>query len=88
MNESAVQEYIIEKISDKLLLFGIGRQEVDEGFDLVKSGLLDSMAFVDLVAAIEGRFSVEIDFEKATANDDFTLVGGLAGLIIDALNAK
>ena len=88
MSKSAIQDYIFEKIKEKLDLFGLREHEVNTSFDLVKSGLLDSMAFVDLVADLEEKFSVEIDFEQAADQDDFTRVGGLTELIYDALNGK
>ena len=46
-------------------------------FDLVKSGLLNSIEFVDLAASLEQYCSVEIDFEKALDSGEFTTLGGL-----------
>jgi acyl carrier protein len=88
MSKSAIQEYILEKMKGKMQLFGLQKNEVNADFDLVKSGLLDSMAFVDLVADLEEKFDVEVDFEKVAEQDDFTRVGGLTELINDARNAK
>lgn len=88
MDKNAIRDFIYERISDKLILFNLDKAEVDKDFDLVKSGLLDSMAFVDLVAALEEKFKVEIDFEQAAENDDFTRLGNLIILIKNARNAK
>ena len=84
MDSSEVRAYIIDRLKEKLLLFDIAEEEVKEAFDLVKSGLLDSMAFVDLVAGIEEEFGVEIDFETAADAEDFTSLGGLIKIITDA----
>lgn len=81
------QEIIIkihELISDKLKLFNLRTSDADASFDLVKSGLLDSMAFVDLIATLEEAFNVEIDFEEASEDDKMTEIGGLAEIILKA----
>ena len=75
-------------IDGKLRVFGIKHHEVDDHFDLVRSGLLDSMSFIDLVASLEDKFRVVVDFEKAATTDDFTTFGNLVNIIIDAGNAK
>ena len=87
MNKDDVYNFILELIKEKLVLFNIGFDEVNNDFDLVKSGLVDSMSFIDLVAELEARYSLEIDFEQAAERDDFTRLGGLVKLITDAANA-
>ena len=84
MDKGEVRTFIIDRLKKKLLLFDIAEEEVKDGFDLVKSGLLDSMAFVDLVAGVEEEFDLEIDFEKAADTEDFTSLGGLVQIIMDA----
>ena len=84
MDRSEVRTFIISRLKEKLLLFDISDDELKDSFELVKSGLLDSMAFVDLIAGIEEEFDVEIDFEKAADSDNFTRLGGLVKIIIDA----
>lgn len=87
MDKAEVHKYILEQIEGKLIMFNIGMGEVDDDFDLVKSGLLDSMAFVDLVAGIEEQYKIEIDFEKAVEDEKFTSMGGLVQLILNTSNA-
>jgi len=83
MDSREIREYIIENLKDKLVIFDISPSEVNMDFDLVKSGLLDSMAFVDLIADIEEKFQLEIDFESAAEQDDFTRLGGLISIIMN-----
>lgn len=81
-----VREYIIEQLSEKLLVFDISPSEINDDFDLVKSGLLDSMAFIDLVADTEQNFNLEIDFEESANSADFTTMGGLISMLIMKAN--
>jgi len=84
MDKREVREFIIGLLKEKLLLFDIAENELKDGFDLVKSGLLDSMAFIDLVAEAEEKYQIEIDFEKLTGTSDFSSMGGLVSIIINA----
>ena len=87
MDSGEIREYIIENLKEKLVIFDISTAEVNMDFDLVKSGLLDSMAFIDLIADIEEKFQLEIDFESAAEQDDFTSLRGLISIIMNFGNA-
>lgn len=86
MKEQKVKSLLLDHIGDRLRLFGISQEELAGDFDLVKSGLLDSMAFVDLVGALEQQLGVQIDFDKVLEDERFTTVSGLAGLFIANLD--
>ena len=72
-----IREGLLELLGDKLKRFEIKESEIQGKFDLVNSGFVNSMEFVDLVATLEKRFRVEIDYEKALEMGDFTTVDGL-----------
>jgi acyl carrier protein len=88
MTHKRIRDYILGLINKRLLLFDIDRGELNDDFDLVKSGLLDSMAFIDLVAGAEEEFEIEIDFEQLADTDDFTSLGGLVDIIMNTKNAE
>lgn len=67
----------MEILGDKLQRVGIRESELGESFDLVKSGLLNSLEFVDIVASMEQTYLIEIDFEQALETGEFTTLGGL-----------
>ncbi|HET6243536.1 MAG: acyl carrier protein [Bacteroidetes bacterium] len=75
--EKEITTFILEQLDKRLIRIGMQRKEITPNFDLVKSGLLDSMSFVDLVVEIEKKFNTEIDFELAFQNADFTTISGL-----------
>ena len=75
--ENKLREQIISLIADKLKRLAISDSELTTDFDLVKSGLLNSLEFVDLVASLERTFGMEIDFEKALDEGDLTTIKGL-----------
>jgi len=75
--------YIILVLKEKLELFGIKGEEVKGDFDLVKSGLMDSMSFVDFIGDMEQHFGKEIDFDKVMDDENFTTLDGLIKLFQD-----
>jgi acyl carrier protein len=82
MNVQKIKDLLVEQIDERLKLFGISPSELDDEFDLVKSGLLDSMGFVDLVGALEEKLEHQIDFEKVMEDESFTTLSGLISLFI------
>jgi acyl carrier protein len=75
--ESEIRKQVMDYIREKLNRLAIRESELGNNFDLVKSGLLNSLEFVDMVATLENKYQCEIDFEKALEVDDFTTLQGL-----------
>jgi acyl carrier protein len=74
---SDLRKQIMELLRDKLDRIGIRETELGDNFDLVKSGLLNSLEFVDIIASLEKIHEVEIDFEQALDKGGLTTLGGL-----------
>ena len=75
--ESETRQQLMDLLKDKLQRLAIRENELGDGFDLVKSGLLNSLEFVDMVASLEKMNQLEIDFEEGLNSGDLTTVGGL-----------
>ena len=60
-----------------LRLVGVEIDEVDSNFDLIGSGLLDSVSFVDLLMQVEQALGQPIDLAAL----DFTQLSTLDGLV-------
>jgi acyl carrier protein len=86
IKDKEISEFIILKLKEKLEQFGIDKSEIKNDFDLVQSGLLDSMSFVDLVTEMEKKFNIEIDFEKAFDESKLTKINGLIEIFKKTFN--
>jgi len=84
--ERDIKHRLIDLLRPKLERFGVEEKELTPGFDLVKSGFVNSLEFVELVTRLEKHFSIELDFEKALESDDFTTFGGLIHAVEKHLN--
>jgi acyl carrier protein len=67
----------LDFIGDRLRRIGIREEEIRDDFDLVRTGLMNSLEFVDLVSSLEKESGREIDFEEALEKGDLTTLGGL-----------
>ncbi len=74
MVKNDVRDKMLELLSNRLSMFGIQNSELRGDFDIVKSGLMDSMAFVNFIGEMEKAFDIEIDFESVLEDENFTTV--------------
>ncbi len=72
-----IRNQLLNLIHHKLQRLAIHENEIGDSFDLVRTGLLNSLEFVDLVASLEKMNETEIDFESALEAGDFTTMGGV-----------
>lgn len=86
MNENEIKDFILSRINYRITRLGIEPEEITKNYDLVKSGLLDSMSFIDLVVDIEKKYNIEIDFESAFEQSGFTTLAGLTRTVEKELN--
>ncbi|MEO8589850.1 MAG: acyl carrier protein [Flavobacteriales bacterium] len=77
MDNEQLRPLIVKHLADRLVRLGVHERELDKGFDLVRSGLLDSLGFIDLVAALEQATGRQVDLEKALDSGDATTMNGL-----------
>jgi acyl carrier protein len=77
MNETqhALREFVLETLTALNRGKGNGLAALDDSCNLVQSGLVDSIGFLELVAAVEAEFGVRFDFSAADPAE-FTTLGG------------
>ena len=76
-----IREQLLTILKPKFERLGISEKEMTPGFDLVKSGFVNSLEFVELVTRLEKHFRIEVDFDQALGAKDFTTFGGLVDTI-------
>ncbi|MCF8233333.1 MAG: acyl carrier protein [Bacteroidales bacterium] len=82
MKEKDIRQFVSEFLSKRLESVGLSAGDIRGSFDFIQSGLLDSMAFVDMISAMEEHFGVEIDFEEEVADNNFTNMKGLTQIFL------
>lgn len=80
-----IKKIIIEFISDDVERSGIKIEDIQDDFDLLQSGLIDSFKFIDLISIVEERSDIEIDLAELDA-EGFSTISGLINSIIETNN--
>lgn len=75
--ESKIRKAVLEQVSDRAQLLGLSESELTDSFNLVASGVLDSMSFVELVVNLEDEFGVELSHGSVFEKEEFATIGGL-----------
>ncbi len=59
-----VRKIILSEIEPKLSKFHIRATEVKDNFDLLETGVLDSLDFLELIEILESKHKLKIDFSE------------------------
>lgn len=84
MKSEEIESFIMNYLQERMNSLGIKHSVIRGDFDFVQSGLLDSMAFVDMISAMEEHFNIEIDFENEVEDSSFTTMKRVVELFSDA----
>jgi len=80
MTQDELKAEIHAQLTTRLSRLGMKASEVDDELDLVRTGLLDSLGFIDLVAALEDVTGKQVDLEAALVQENATTVSSLLRL--------
>lgn len=78
--QSEIKSYIISRYQAELAARGLGPDTVGDQFDLLTSGLVDSLGVLELVSAVEDHFRISVDLEDLDA-ESLTIFGPLTEYI-------
>lgn len=73
-------EWMRIRLATRADRLGLRNEELDGSLDLVRSGLLDSLGFVDLVTELEQEVGREVDLAAAFDKPGATTINGVINL--------
>lgn len=77
MAETSLRSTIAERLTPRLARLGLSPSDLTDDLDLVRSGVLDSLGFVDLIADLENATGKQVDLEQALERKNATTVGSI-----------
>jgi acyl carrier protein len=80
MVDSDIRTRVHAALMPRLQRLGLGAADLTDDLDLVRSGVLDSLGFVDLIAGLEDSTGLRVDLEAALGAAEATTVGGVINL--------
>lgn len=75
-----IAQSVMKLVQDRLLSVQGAPTDIDEATPLLEGGMLDSLALVDLLAALSETFALEFD-EDDLDPDNFATVGALVQMV-------
>lgn len=78
-NADTIRDFVQNKIREAAKASWQPVPELDDNFNLIESGLFDSLGFVELLAAVEKHFEITID-----PAEDLTILGNLVRTAAEA----
>ncbi len=77
---SDIKKFITTKLHEKAALLGEPQPDVTHDYDIMASGLLDSMEFLVMISEIEDKYFVEVNFSEADPESMSTVEGFLGSM--------
>lgn len=84
MVKNEVRKALTERLGQRLVRLGLSPAELTDDLDLVRSGVLDSLGFVDLIADLERLTGKQVDLERALEHGNATTVADVISLFVNA----
>jgi acyl carrier protein len=70
-----MRAFIIERVTETAETLAMTDLQIDGAFNIFDSGVVDSLGFIDLVADVEERFNVVLDFGDRDPSEFGTVDG-------------
>ena len=77
-----VREFLLTRYSEPITAMQLNRAGLPDDFDLLISGVIDSLEILEMITAIEAEFRIQLDFALLDA-EDITRIGPLARYIAE-----
>ena len=82
MDRTELLKRLRERLVARAERLGMQADELDGPLDLVRSGLLDSLGFVDLITELEQELGCEVDLAAAFDKPGATTLDGVIDLFL------
>jgi acyl carrier protein len=80
MDHNEIKKQIIQIIKERLVDTTSGSFTVDDEIDLIGSGILSSIGFIEVITELEKKFKIEFDFDNIDPSE-YSSVSGIAATI-------
>lgn len=77
-----IKEFVSDELKRRASRMGVSVGKINDEDNLLGSGLIDSMGFIELIASVEKSFNVEfsVDLQKPS---EFTTLSGFVNCMVE-----
>ncbi len=80
-----VRAFVLAELESELREVGLEAADVGDDLDLIDAHVIDSFGMLEIIAAVEAHFALEIDFEELDP-DQLTAVGPFSQFVAAEAN--
>lgn len=80
-----VRQFLITRYAQSIKGVGLDPDKVDDDFDFLLKGVIDSFGVLEMVSSLEDEFRIQLDMDTLDA-DQITILGSLSHYV--AHNAR
>jgi len=82
-----VRAVVLEELAEPIAALGLGAEEVPDDFDLLTTGVIDSLGLMELIVSVNERLGLDVDFEELDP-EGLTVLGTFSGYVARASSAN
>jgi acyl carrier protein len=82
-----VRAAVLDALAEPLADIELSPDQVPDDFDLLMSGLIDSLGILELIVEVNERFEIDIDFEELDP-EGLTVLGSFSRYVADRADAS
>jgi acyl carrier protein len=85
LNPGKVRQFLLTRYSETIKGMGLNPVDVQDSFDFLLSGVIDSFGILEMISSIEDEFRIRLDLAELDA-EKITILGPLSLYVAE--NAK
>ena len=87
ITEPNIRRFLLEKYREPIVAIGLTLDDLDDDFDLLLSGVIDSLGILEMMSAIEEEFQIKLDLAALDA-EQITVLGPLSRYVAEQISLR
>jgi acyl carrier protein len=87
LTEIAVRYFLLNYFSTTIAAIGLKAEDLDDDFDLLKAGVVDSLGVIEMISAVEQHFKIIVDFERLDP-EEIAVLGAFSRFVAENASSK
>jgi acyl carrier protein len=84
ITQASIRRFLLEKYREPIVAIGLTLDDLDDDFDLLLSGVIDSLGILEMMSALEKEFQIKLDL-AALDTEEITVLGPLSRYVAEQI---
>jgi acyl carrier protein len=82
ITEASIRRFLLDKYRAQIGAIGLIPDNLDDNFDFLLNGVIDSFGILEMISAIENEFQIQLDLADLDA-EQITILGPLSRYVAE-----